>query len=177
MMKLKVTKQLKRSFWETSIPAPNPFPALAGTKKTDIAIIGGGFVGLWTALTIKEKEPECRVTVLEQNICGSGASGRNGGFVMSWWPKVGTIRALCNAEQTLFLCNSAEKAISELGEFCKKYDIDAHFTQKGWLWTATTPAHLDSWNGTLKACERLGVNHSKVFPLRKYSTVQAQKSI
>lgn len=156
-MKLHVTKPLKHSYWESSIEVIKPYPALTGTIQADIAIIGGGFVGLWTALTIKEKKPDCHVVILEQNTCGSGASGRNGGFVMSWWPKVGTIRSLCNTEQTLFLCNSAEKAITELGEFCQKHKIDAHFVQKGWLWTATTPAHIDSWNSTLKACERLGV--------------------
>ncbi|AWX93096.1 hypothetical protein DPM13_07885 [Paracoccus mutanolyticus] len=40
---------------------------------------------------------------------------------------------------------------------CRENAIDAHFAQKGWLWTATTPAHVDSWDGTLKACAALGV--------------------
>lgn len=169
-MKLNVTQPLKRSHWETSIEPINPFPALSGTKDTDIAIIGGGFVGLWTAITIKEREPARQVMILEQDVCGAGASGRNGGFAMSWWPKVGTIRTFCTEEQTLFLCHSAEKAITELGEFCEKHAIDAHFTQKGWLWTATTPAHIDSWNSTLAACERLGVQ-----PFERLSTEEIQR--
>lgn len=169
-MKLNVTQALKRSHWETSIESITPFPVLTATKETDIAIIGGGFVGLWTAITIKEREPSRQIVLLEQDVCGGGASSRNGGFAMSWWPKVGTIRTFCTEEQTLFLCHSAEKAITELGEFCEKHNIDAHFTQKGWLWTATAPAHIDSWNSTLRACERLGVQ-----PFERLSTESVQR--
>ncbi|GAO24322.1 amino acid oxidase [Alicycliphilus sp. B1] len=157
MMKLNLSPPLKRSYWQESIDASAPAAALRGTEKADIAIIGGGFVGLWTALTLKQHEPDCDVVILEQDVCGGGASGRNGGFAMSWWPKIGTIRSLCSTEQALFLGHSAEQAIHELGEFCREHAIDAHFVQKGWLWTATTQAHVDSWNGTLQACERLGV--------------------
>ncbi|MEG4642620.1 FAD-binding oxidoreductase [Paracoccus sp. APAP_BH8] len=156
-MKFRISKPLKRSYWQASVAAPAPCPPQAGESRADIAIIGGGYVGLWTALTIKQHEPDCRVAILEQDICGGGASGRNGGFVMSWWPKIGTIRSFCSTEEALFLGRSAERAIAELGEFCQRHAIDAHFTQKGWLWTATTPAHMDAWNGTLQACELLGV--------------------
>lgn len=156
-MKFRISKPLKRSYWQDSVTSSEPCPLLVGESRADVAIIGGGFVGLWTALTIKQYEPDCRVVLLEQDICGGGASGRNGGFVMSWWPKIGTIRSFCSVEEALFLGRSAEAAISELGEFCNQHGIDAHFAQKGWLWTATTPAHVDSWNVTLQACEKLGV--------------------
>ncbi len=156
-MKFRISKPLKRSYWQESVARSDSCPPLAGEQQADVAIIGGGFVGLWTALTIKQHEPDCRVVIVEQDVCGGGASGRNGGFAMSWWPKIGTIRSFCSVEETLFLGRSAEQAITELGEFCRQHAIDAHFIQKGWLWTATTPAHVDSWNGTLEACERLGV--------------------
>ncbi|WP_455893665.1 NAD(P)/FAD-dependent oxidoreductase [Pseudomonas palmensis] len=157
-MKLTPSAPLKRSYWlESAEPSLKPGPALQGEHDADVVIVGGGFVGLWTALTLKEHEPDIRVMVLEQDVCGGGASGRNGGFVMSWWPKVGTLASFCTPEQALFLGHSAERAISELGEFCQQHQIDAHFRQKGWLWTATSPAHIDTWNATLAACARLGV--------------------
>jgi glycine/D-amino acid oxidase-like deaminating enzyme len=156
-MKFRFSKPLKRSYWQESIDPIAPCEPLQGNERADIAIVGGGFVGLWTAITIKQHEPDCRVVVLEADVCGGGASGRNGGFVMSWWPKIGTLRSFCSEQETLFLGQSSEKAIYELDEFCQVHNIDAHFVQKGWLWTATTPAHVDSWNGTLEACERLGV--------------------
>lgn len=155
-MKFRASPPLKPSHWQTSVPAPTPCPALQGDHHADVAIVGGGFVGLWTALTIRELEPDCRVAIVEQHLCGSGASGRNGGFAMSWWPKIGTLRALCGDDEARFLGQQSEKAIFDLGEFCARHGIDAHFTQKGWLWTATSPAHVDTWNGTLAACAGLG---------------------
>jgi 2-polyprenyl-6-methoxyphenol hydroxylase-like FAD-dependent oxidoreductase len=78
-----------RSFWLQEIAGDAPdAPALQGGIKTDVAIAGGGYVGLWTAIRIKELMPACDVTVIEQDICGGGASGRNGGFVLSWIPKL-----------------------------------------------------------------------------------------
>lgn len=157
-MKLTPTTPLKPSFWmESSTTDAGVSAPVSGRHSVDVLIIGGGFVGLWTALTLKELEPDARVMLLEQDVCGGGASGRNGGFVMSWWPKIGTLRSFCDERQARFLGESAERAISELGEFCLQHGIDAHYQQNGWLWTATTPQHIDTWNGTLAACERLGV--------------------
>ncbi|WP_041770290.1 FAD-binding oxidoreductase [Metapseudomonas resinovorans] len=157
-MKLTLTPPLKPSYWMDS-PASKAAvsPPLKGRHQVDVLIVGGGFVGLWTAMTLKQLEPDARVMLLEQDVCGGGASGRNGGFVMSWWPKIGTLRSFCDERQARFLGDSAERAIYELGEFCAEHGIDAHFRQSGWLWTATTPQHVDTWNGTLAACERLGV--------------------
>ncbi|MFL1526268.1 NAD(P)/FAD-dependent oxidoreductase [Pseudomonas sp. O230] len=156
-MKLSPTPPLKRSLWMKQVePGVRPEFPLTENISADVVIIGGGFVGLWTALTIKELEPDCKVVVLEQDVCGGGASGRNGGFVMSWWPKVQSLLKFCDNTQALFLAKAAEKAIFELGEFCSTHSINASFTQRGWLWTATCLAHLDSWEGTLNACARLG---------------------
>lgn len=158
-MKLTLTPPLKASYWMESIEhGESPFAPLTGKHKVDVLIVGGGFVGLWTALSIKQMEPQARVMLVEQDVCGGGASGRNGGFVMSWWPKIGTLLSFCDTNQARFLGEQAERAISELGEFCEEHQIDAHYRQAGWLWTATTPRHLDTWNATLAACERLGVS-------------------
>lgn len=158
-LKFPAVAPLKRSFWlQSAEPTLQPSPALQGSHSADIVIVGGGFVGLWTALTLKEHEPDCRVMVLEQDVCGGGASGRNGGFVMSWWPKIQSLSSFCSPEQALFLAQRAERAISELGEFCQQHNIDAAFKQKGWLWTATCEAHIDAWNATLAACERVGAS-------------------
>lgn len=157
-MRLAPSIPLKRSYWLRSLhDSLQPKSPLKGEQSADVVIVGGGFVGLWTALTAKDLRPELKIAVLEQDICGGGASGRNGGFVMSWWPKIASLLSFCTDEQALFLAHAAERAIGELGEFCEAHAIDAHYMRKGWLWTATTPAHIDSWNGTLESCARLGV--------------------
>ena len=129
---------LHRPFWlqETAGDAPDA-PALRGLVKTDVAIIGGGYVGLWTAIRIKQHEPGCDVVVLEQDICGGGASGRNGGFVLSWWPKLASLTKLVGQDETVRIGRSSESAIEEIGEFCDSHQIDADFRRGGWLWTAT----------------------------------------
>jgi glycine/D-amino acid oxidase-like deaminating enzyme len=72
-----------RSFWLDELPARDPHPPLQQDLDTDLCIIGGGYTGLWAALHAKRDNPGRDVVVLESAACGSGASGRNGGFVSS----------------------------------------------------------------------------------------------
>ena len=64
---------------------------LLEATRADVCIVGGGYTGLWTALRIKELEPDADVVVIEQDICGGGPSGRNGGFALTWWSKIQTL--------------------------------------------------------------------------------------
>src|SRR4051812_1890121 len=123
---------------------------LRSDERADVCIVGGGYTGLWTAIRVLEAEPSARVVVVEADICGSGASGRNGGFALSWWPKIQTLVERVGHDEAFRLADLAESAISELGEF------DAHFRQDGWLWTATSPAQVDAWTGAVAVCERGG---------------------
>jgi putative aminophosphonate oxidoreductase len=148
---------MKRSLWLQEIADElTPAPALEGRHSVDIAILGGGFVGLWTALRIRELAPEKTVAILEQDICGGGASGRNGGFVMSWWPKISSLTALCGREEALRLARASVQAIDEIEGFCQAHGIDAHFRRAGWLWTATSEAQRGAWEGVRRTCGQLG---------------------
>lgn len=151
-----------RSLWWEEALAAEPdaqhVDPLIGSQRADICIIGGGYTGLWTALRIKELDPSVEVTVLEADLCGSGASGRNGGFTLGWWPKLESLAARYGEEEALRLGHAAEHAISAIGTFCECHGIDAHFRQGGWLWTATTPLHVDNWEHAIQACERRGID-------------------
>ena len=72
--------QLK-PFWLDDAPRAAAQPTLRSDETSDLAVVGGGYTGLWTALLAKERNPERRVIVLEAKTCGWAASGRNGGFV------------------------------------------------------------------------------------------------
>ena len=72
----------QKSFWLSSRPY-QPGPAFAGEARADVVIIGGGFTGLSTAHYLRRARPELRVVVLESEVIGYGASGRNGGFAMT----------------------------------------------------------------------------------------------
>lgn len=67
-------------FWLDDPLRPDPMPALQGDARADLAIVGGGFAGLWAALEALERDPGRDVVLLEGGVVGIGASGRNGGF-------------------------------------------------------------------------------------------------
>lgn len=130
---------------------------LAGAHRTDVCIVGGGYTGLWTALRIKDLDPSVDVMVLEADLCGAGASGRNGGLALGWWPKVETLVKICGREEGLRLAHAAADAIAEIGQFCEKHGIDAHFRQNGFLRLATSPVQLASLEASVATSERYGI--------------------
>jgi glycine/D-amino acid oxidase-like deaminating enzyme len=69
------------SYWlETCGDDLTPRPALPGPTSADVAILGGGYTGLWTAYYLLREQPDLRVVILERDVCGFGASGRNGAW-------------------------------------------------------------------------------------------------
>jgi putative aminophosphonate oxidoreductase len=124
--------------------------------RADVCVVGGGYTGLWTALRIAELEPGASIVLLEADICGGGPSGRNGGFALSWWPKVETLVKRMGEEEAIRLVRASVAAVDELGAFCEREGIDAHYRRGGWLWTATSPAQLGSWEGAVAAAARAG---------------------
>jgi glycine/D-amino acid oxidase-like deaminating enzyme len=128
-------------------------PALDGNAKTDVCIVGGGFVGLWTAYWLKQWDPACDVVILEQDICGGGASGRNGGFLLAWWPKFPSLERAIGSD-AVEVCRQSVAAIDEIRAFGERHEIEIDFVRGGWLWTARTKAQLGAWEDTVRAAER-----------------------
>ncbi|MGH2559221.1 MAG: NAD(P)/FAD-dependent oxidoreductase [Thermomicrobiales bacterium] len=158
-----------RSLWLQEALALEPEAGsaepLGGAHRTDVCIVGGGYTGLWTALRIKELDPSVEVMVLEADICGGGASGRNGGLVLGWYAKIESLIKVCGEEEAVRLVRSCGAAVSEIGEFCRLHSIDAHYRHSGWLRTATTPLHMGLWAASIRTCERLGFDvHERLGP-------------
>jgi putative aminophosphonate oxidoreductase len=150
---------MHRSLWlQQALGDAPPASALEGRANADVAIIGGGFVGLWTAIRIKERDPACDVVVLEQDVCGGGASGRNGGMALSWWPKLASLVKICGPEEAVRLGRASEDAIDEIERFSRAHGIDCAFRRDGMLWTATAPAQIGAWDAVLRVCEELSVH-------------------
>jgi glycine/D-amino acid oxidase-like deaminating enzyme len=145
-----------RSFWLDQPDAPEPLPALADRISADLAIVGGGFTGLWTALLARERDPSCDVVLLEARTAGWAASGRNGGF--------------CSATLTHGLANGLERFggelpllerlgeenLREIGETVAKHDIDCDFSLTGELSVATAPWQLSGLSEYAAAARALG---------------------
>jgi glycine/D-amino acid oxidase-like deaminating enzyme len=149
-----------RSFWLQEALGHDPVleaPPLVGSITADVAIVGAGYTGLWTAIRIKELAPETDVVVLEADIAGGGASGRNGGLVLGWYSKIKQLIAVCGEEEGVRLARAAAQAVDDIGAFCVEHGIDAHYRKAGLLSVATTPLHVRDWSLRIAELERLGL--------------------
>jgi glycine/D-amino acid oxidase-like deaminating enzyme len=141
--------------------------SLRGESRADVCIVGGGYTGLWTALRLKKADPAIDVAVVEADVCGGGASGRNGGMILSWWAKFATLEKLCGTDGAIHLAKASEEAVREIGALCDAHAIRADYRYDGWLWVATSPAQDGAWTETMEAIERHG--------LRPFRTADAQE--
>jgi glycine/D-amino acid oxidase-like deaminating enzyme len=131
---------------------------LEGDRSADVCIVGGGYTGLWTALCLKELEPALDVVLIEAGVCGRGASGANGGFLMTWMSKATTLIKTCGDEESRRLLRASEDAVGAIERFCRDHAIDCHFHRSGWLWTATNAGQMDAWGQTVDLLDRLDLH-------------------
>jgi glycine/D-amino acid oxidase-like deaminating enzyme len=126
-------------------------PALEGAHGADVCIVGGGLAGLWTAIEIKGRAPSTDVAIIEADICGGGASGRNSGMVLSQWAKFAALEAFCGTDGAIRLGHHFGASVDHIEQFCLAHGIDAEVRRDGWIWGATCERHVGSWNGILAA--------------------------
>jgi len=143
-------------YWLADAARPDPLPALVGTVTCDLAVVGGGYSGLWTALMAKERDPSLDVVLVEADRVAGAASGRNGGF--------------CAASITHGLGNGLERwpgeieTLERLGRqnldaiaaAVAGYGIDCDFERTGELHVAIEAYQLDAMREEIKVAERLG---------------------
>ena len=134
-----------------------PAPRLSGRVEADVAIVGGGYTGMWTAYELTERAPDARIVILEQDICGGGPSGRNGGFVHGWWDQLPLLVKLHGPEAALEIVRASEDAVTRIGAFCDRHGVDAWFTRAGYMQVSASPAQDGDWNRAVDACRALGV--------------------
>jgi glycine/D-amino acid oxidase-like deaminating enzyme len=136
------------SFWfTTGDPGPVRPPAL-GHATADVAIVGGGFTGLWSAIHLLETSPSIRVTVLEADRVGAGASGRNGGFCAASLTH-GLGNGLLHFPHEIDVLEAeGVRNLAELVAFVRDEGIDCDLEPTGVLDVATEPwqvAELEEW--------------------------------
>jgi len=127
---------------------------LHGDANADVCIVGGGFTGLWTAISLKQQDPSIDIALIEKDVCGAGASGRNGGFVLSWWAKFLSLEKICGGEEAVRLAAASTDAVKAIGDFCAAEGIDADYRPDGWLWSATNQQQVYGWESTFEAAAR-----------------------
>lgn len=145
-----------RSWWLREAAPHEEATPLDGLRRADVCVVGGGFTGLWTALRVRQLEPALDVALVEADLCGTGASGRNGGFAMSFWHHFLALERACGSTAALWLARASSAAVAELGSFCEEHGVDAQYRRDGWMWTATNQAQVGAWERTIAAIARHG---------------------
>lgn len=146
-----------QSLWWSTLDSPvTPRPALSGHLDVDVAIVGGGFTGLWTARELKRRDPALRIAVLEKSVCGFGASGRNGGWASALYPlsDAGLIKRYGMAA-FLHQRRVLQQAVTTLGSRLAEDGINADFVQGGTLTFARNEVQV----ARLKNAVRESVEH------------------
>lgn len=149
-------------FWLEQALAQDPgqsCPPLAGATTADVCIVGGGYTGLWTAIEIKQQAPETDVVLLEAQGCGFGASGRNAGWMTSWFDELDGVVERWGEESGLWLADETSATIERIGAFVEEHGIDCHYRQSGSLWVASAPPQIEVIREAADAARRLGRGH------------------
>jgi glycine/D-amino acid oxidase-like deaminating enzyme len=152
--------------------APRGHTPLEGDHEADVAIVGAGLTGLWTALFLKSLEPALEVAVVEQALAAHGASGRNAGMLSETVDHGHglAIEHFGEAEARL-LARLGERNVAEMTAFLDERGIRCDYEPTGRLMVALTPAHVVEARRTVETARRLGLD---TFHLLDREAVQAE---
>jgi glycine/D-amino acid oxidase-like deaminating enzyme len=147
------------SFWLEDAGEPlTPRPPLTASSDVDVAILGAGYSGLWTAYYLLLQEPTLRVAIVEKEIAGFGASGRNGGWCSPNFPvTAGSLQKRFGTAPARDLLLAMRASVNEVGRVCAEEKIDARFHPGGVLTLARGQHQLPAIRSAYAAYERLGL--------------------
>ncbi|MBS2962842.1 FAD-dependent oxidoreductase [Actinocrinis puniceicyclus] len=163
------------SFWHDSLPEPiTPRPPLPADTAVDVAIVGAGYTGLWTAYYLKMAEPSARIAVLEANFAGFGASGRNGGWCSALFPssltKVAKVAGSKSA--AVALQRALNDTVDEVGRVAQAEGIDCHYAKGGTAVLARSAVQLQRARADVEESRAFGFGEED---LRLLTALEAQR--
>lgn len=145
------------SYWYRSIGLPERRPALPGDQEADVCIVGAGLTGLWTAYYLKRQQPDLRITILEKEFAGYGASGRNGGWLSAELAgNRDAYAATHGREGVADLMRAMRTAVDDVIAVTEAEGIDADIVKDGLLQVARSRAQLGRMYETLQYEQQWG---------------------
>ncbi|OIH95594.1 FAD-binding oxidoreductase [Curtobacterium sp. MCBA15_001] len=125
------------SFWLDQLVATGrddltPRPPLDGDRTADVCVIGGGLTGLWTAWYLLQGDPSLQIVVVEREIAGFGASGRNGGWCSALFPRsAASIAEHDGLRAALAMRRAMRETVDEVGRAAAEAGVDCDFVKGG----------------------------------------------
>ncbi len=133
----------KPALWADTAPPPTARPPLSGDTTADVAVVGAGFTGLWTAHYLAEADPSLRIVLVEAETVGYGASGRNGGWCSALFPaSLDSLAALAGREAALAQHAAMRGSVDEVLTASAALGIDAHAARGGTVSLLRSQAQL-----------------------------------
>ena len=159
------------SLWlETSGDDLTPRPPLDGDKQFDVVIVGGGLTGLWTAYYLQASSPSLRIAILEKEIAGFGASGRNGGWCSALFPaSTSSLERLHGLDAALRMRQAMIDTVHEVGRASAEAGIDCDFEHGGTVYFARSEVHMASARAEVKEAARYGVDSIRMLDAQEVS--------
>ena len=153
-----------RSLWLDGVVQDlTPREQLLGDHTCDVAIVGAGFGGLWTAYYLKAADPSLRVTVVEAEIAGFGAAGRNGGFVSAGIAGSGARYARVSGwDSVLRAERETQHGVDEIGRVVSMEGIDCGYRKSGAMRMATIDPQVHRLRAMVEAKHRFGLGPEDV---------------
>jgi glycine/D-amino acid oxidase-like deaminating enzyme len=151
------------SYWHDSVAsAGDPLvqrAPLDGDADADVAIVGGGLTGLWTAWYLLERDPGARILVLEKETAGFGASGRNGGWCSALFPRsTASLAAAHGRDAALAMRRAMIDTVGEVGRAAAEAGIDCDYARAGTVVYARSAAQERAARADLLEAESYGVD-------------------
>ena len=130
---------------------------LVGKIDVDVAIVGAGFTGLWTAYYLSRLAPQLKIAIVEARHVGFGGSGRNGGWCVGFLPmSPSEMVAEHGVEPMQFIQRKLFATVDEVGEVAARESIDCGFHKGGTIETASNPAHVERIRETVNSWRAAG---------------------
>jgi len=147
------------SYWlETCDDDLTPRPPLDGSIDVDVAVLGAGYTGLWTAYYLLRRDPALRIAIVEREIAGFGASGRNGGWVTPGFPlSLSLLARRYGVDGARAIAQAMVESVDEVGRVIAAEGIDAHYHKGGALRIARGRHQLPALEESWRTYERLGL--------------------
>lgn len=145
-------------WWLEEAPLDRELPPLEGEAEADVAVVGGGYTGLWTALALRRRDRGLRVLLLEAERCGHGPSGRNGGFLETYWTALPRLVDRLGGDGALAVAHASQGAI----EAVRALGEDVWLREAGMLEVSASPAQDASLERAVAVARALGVPEEAV---------------